>query len=152
MDSQYGQYRAFWPGGPRWPTYTDPSIRVSDAERTEMSDVLSKHYEEGRLDDSEFKTRLDKAMSAKTRGDLSGLLSDLPPLHPEASPRRHGVIRRAWWGFTVLAMVVLGLWVASALTTPHIPWILILVVVAIFWHRGSRRWHGHHHDHRPGTY
>ena len=27
--------------------------------------------------------RLDKAMAAKTRGDLNGLLVDLPPVHPE---------------------------------------------------------------------
>ena len=118
-----------------------------------MSETLSKHYADGRLDDAEFRLRLDKAMSAKTRGDLSGLLSDLPPLHTETAPRRHGVVRRAWWGVSVLAMVFVALLVASAIASPHIPWFLVIVVVAIFWHRGSRRpWHGHHHDHGPVTY
>src|ERR1700722_16122211 len=109
MDSQYGQFRNFWPGGPRWTSSYDPSIRVSDAERTEMSETLSKHYADGRLDDAEFKLRLDKALGAKTRGALSGLLSDHPPLHPEVPRRRHGVMRRAWWGITVVAMVILAL-------------------------------------------
>ncbi len=153
MDPQYGQCRTFWPAGPRWSGNYDPSIRVSDAERTQMSETLSKHYSEGRLDDTEFKSRLDKAMSAKTRGDLSGLLGDLPPLQPESPRHRPGIVRRAWWGFTLLAMVFLALWVASALTTPHIPWILVVVVVAILWHRSSRRFgHHRHHDHHPLTY
>jgi uncharacterized membrane protein len=153
MDSQFGQCRSFFSGGPRWSSQYDPSIRVSDAERTQMSDILSKHYAEGRLDDTEFKSRLDKAMSAKTRGDLSGLLKDLPSLEPEKSRRRPGIARRAWWAFTLLAMVFVGLWVVSAILTPHIPWVLVLVVVAILWHRSGRRFgHHHHDDQRPVTY
>jgi Flp pilus assembly protein TadB len=144
---QFGQGRPFWYGGPRWSSSYDPSIRVSDAERTQMSDTLSKHYAEGRLDDAEFKLRLDKAMGAKTRGDLSGLLADLPPLQAEAPRRRPGIFRSAWWGFTLLAMVFLALWLVSALTTPHIPWVLVIVVLAVVWHRRSGRFGHHHHGH-----
>jgi uncharacterized membrane protein len=152
MDPQFVNSRAFWPGGPRWSGSYDPSIRVSDAERTQMSEILSKHYAEGRLDDSEFKLRLDKAMGAKTRGDLSGLLNDLPPIQPEQARRRPGIVRRAWWGFTVLAMVFLGFWVVSAITTPHIPWVIVLVVLAILWHRRPGRFHHRRHDHYPAAY
>jgi uncharacterized membrane protein len=158
MDSQFGNApfgsgRTFWAGGPRWSGSYDPSIRVSDAERTQMSETLSKHYAEGRLDDAEFRSRLDKAMSAKTRGDLNGLLNDLPPLHPEQQVRRRpGIFRRAWWAFTVLAMLAFGFWVISAITTPHIPWVLVLIVLAILWHKGRGRFRHHHHDHYPVNY
>ncbi len=53
-------------------------MRVSDAERTAIADRLAKHFSEGRLDEAEFNDRLDRAMSAKTMADLTGLLSDLP--------------------------------------------------------------------------
>lgn len=152
MDSQFGNSRTFWPGGPRWSGSYDPSIRVSDAERTQMSETLSKHYAEGRLDDAEFRSRLDKAMGAKTRGDLSGLLNDLPPLQTEQVRRRPGIFKRAWWGVPVLAMVILGFWLVSSIATPHIPWVLVLIVLAILWHKGPRRFRHRHHDHYPANY
>ena len=61
-------------------------LRVSDAERNEVAELLSKHYGDGRLDAAEFQERLDRAMSAKTRADLSGLLADLPRTARDAGP------------------------------------------------------------------
>ena len=58
-------------------------IRCSDAERHEMVDKLSKHFADGRLDQIEFDDRMGRAMAAKSRGDLAGLLDDLPPLAGE---------------------------------------------------------------------
>src|ERR1700680_4413373 len=58
----------------------DPGLRVSDAERAEVADRLSKHYGDGRLDQAEFNVRLDQAMGAKTHSDLSGLFADLPAI------------------------------------------------------------------------
>ena len=55
-----------------------PSMRVSDAERAEVADRLSKHYGDGRLDQAEFNERLDQAMRAKTRQDLDGLSRPSP--------------------------------------------------------------------------
>jgi Domain of unknown function (DUF1707) len=63
--------------GRRHSSYAD--LRVSDAERTEVADLLSQHYGDGRLDQAEFDQRLDQAMHAKTYRDLSGLFDDLPP-------------------------------------------------------------------------
>lgn len=54
-------------------------LRISDAERAEVADLLSTHYGDGRLDQAEFSQRLDQAMRARTYRDLSGLLADLPP-------------------------------------------------------------------------
>lgn len=123
---------------------TDPDLRVSDAERSQMADTLSKHYSEGRLDQAEFDERLQRAMSAKTRGDLAGLLSDLPPLVAPAPEvhrhRRHGF------------MLLLGLvFLAAAIGASdwgwdgqaHFPWLLFAIVLFIFWRRS--RWHWHHH-------
>jgi len=58
--------------------YSDQHIRVSDAERNEVADLLGRHYADGRLDQAEFDERANRTMAAKTRGDLAGLFDDLP--------------------------------------------------------------------------
>jgi hypothetical protein len=58
--------------------YSDQHIRVSDAERNEVAEILGQHYADGRLDQAEFDERVTRTMSAKTRGDLAGLFDDLP--------------------------------------------------------------------------
>lgn len=63
-------------------------LRASDAERSEVADRLSRHFAEGRLDQTEFKNRLDRAMGAVTRGDLDGLFHDLPRLADDPEPTR----------------------------------------------------------------
>jgi hypothetical protein len=57
-------------------SYAD--LRISDAERAEVADMLATHYEDGRLDAAEFHQRLDQAMRARTYKDLNGLFTDLP--------------------------------------------------------------------------
>jgi GntR family transcriptional regulator len=57
--------------------YSDQHLRVSDAERQAVSGRLAEHFAAGRLDQAEFDDRVGRAMSAKTRGDLRGLLADL---------------------------------------------------------------------------
>jgi hypothetical protein len=66
------------------------AMRVSDAERTEVADQLSRHYGEGRLDEGEFSRRLDQVMTATTYGDLSGVLQDLPAPALARQPDRRG--------------------------------------------------------------
>jgi hypothetical protein len=58
--------------------YSDQHIRVSDADRNAVAELLTQHYAEGRLDQAEFDERLGRTMAAKTRGDLAGLFDDLP--------------------------------------------------------------------------
>ena len=53
--------------------YSDQHIRVSDAERNAVADLLGQHYADGRLDQAEFDDRVGRTMAAKTRGDLTGL-------------------------------------------------------------------------------
>jgi hypothetical protein len=58
--------------------YSDQQVRVSDAERNAVAELLGQHYAEGRLDQAEFDERVGRTMAAKTRGDLMGLFDDLP--------------------------------------------------------------------------
>lgn len=56
----------------------DPGLRVSDADRETVVTELGQHFQDGRLDQNEFSERMGAALSAKTEGDLAGLLTDLP--------------------------------------------------------------------------
>jgi hypothetical protein len=121
----------------------DATLRASDDERNAVADKLSRHYAEGRLDETEFKTRLDTAMSATTRGDLHGLFHDLPhlPSEPPPPPSRHRRIA------PVVFLVIIVALLAGA-TLPfypmyHVPWFLFAVVGFFVW----RHYHGHHHHH-----
>jgi hypothetical protein len=134
------------PEAARWMgTSTNNNLRVSDAERNEVADRLSRHFSEGRLDETEFKDRLDAAMSAKTQGDLAGLFDDLPPLGTEPPPppsRRRRLVPFA----LMLAFIV----VVAGSTVPflpffHVPWLLIALVVAFFvWRRSGHHYHDGH--------
>jgi DUF1707 SHOCT-like domain len=138
-----------YPMGRRESQLADASLRASDEERNAVADKLSRHYAEGRLDETEFKSRLDTAMSATTRGDLHGLFHDLPPLpsEPPPPPPRH---RR------ILPFVFLVAFVAivAGATIPffplyHVPWLLLAVVGFVLWRRAVGRagwYHHHHHD------
>jgi hypothetical protein len=53
-------------------------IRVSDAEREAAASELREHFASGRLDQEELDERLSRALTAKTRGDLNALFTDLP--------------------------------------------------------------------------
>ncbi len=136
-----------YPMGRREPQVADASLRASDDERNAVADKLSRHYAEGRLDEAEFKSRLDTAMSATTRGDLHGLFHDLPalPSAPPPPPPRH---RRIMPFVFLVALVAI---VAGA-TIPiyplyHVPWLLLAVVGFVLWRRATGRpgWHHHHH-------
>jgi len=73
-------YTPPWASGAQSRRHGYPGMRVSDAERTAVADLLSKHYSDGRLDQAEFDERLHRAMNAKTQDDFTGLFDDLPDL------------------------------------------------------------------------
>lgn len=130
-------------------------LRIGDAERHEMSEMLSRHFAEGRLDESEFQERVEQAMRAKTRGDLRGLLSDLPPIGSASGAasvpqprfhRRHRIARS-------IVLVTAAVLVIGALLSPMYPrhawWLVAVVAVMLAVNRGPR-WHRHHHHHHGG--
>jgi len=129
--------------------HPNPSLRVSDAERTEVADRLSKHYGDGRLDQAEFNERMEQAMSAKTHGDFAGLFADLPdltdppadarPVKISPPPSRSPMFRILVIVLIIVAAAVIG----QALIHSFFPW-LLLGLVAFLWlrHRESHRHSG----------
>ena len=121
------------------------SMRISDSERTEAADLLSKHYGDGRLDEAEFNQRLDQAMRAKTYGDLSGLFDDLPRTETQAAEeprvptRRHG--HRHPTGLFLMVALVIAAAVAAghALAWFATAWIWLALLGALLFVVESRR-------------
>jgi hypothetical protein len=111
-------------------SHTGPNLRLSDADRAEVADRLAKHYADGRLDEAEFSERVDLAMSAKTKADLTGLFADLPSTVASEAPtrRRHRSLGIVFLVLAVLVAVAIG----QALIRSFIPWLLI-GLVAFLW-------------------
>jgi DUF1707 SHOCT-like domain len=61
-----------------------PGLRASHADRDRVVDALRVAAGEGRLSAEELDTRLERALSARTLGELAGLTADLP-IAPAAS-------------------------------------------------------------------
>ena len=55
-----------------------PALRVSDRERDAVVQRVQTAFADGRLDDTEFDERMRAALTARTRGELDVLLTDLP--------------------------------------------------------------------------
>jgi Flp pilus assembly protein TadB len=121
------------------------SMRISDAERTEAADLLSKHYGDGRLDEAEFNQRLDQAMRARTYADLSGLFDDLPRTETEAAgaprvPARRPGHRHPAGLFLMVALVIAVAVVAGhALAWFATAWIWLALLGAVLFIAESRR-------------
>ena len=135
-----------YPMGRRDPQATDAAMRASDDERNAVADKLSRHYAEGRLDETEFKARLDTAMSATTRGDLHGLFHDLPhlPSEPPPPPPRHRRILP--WVFLVAFLAIVAGASIPFYPLYHVPWLLFAIVGFVLWRRAVG--HHHHHEYR----
>lgn len=129
-------------------------MRVSQAERSEVVDLLCRHYAEGRLDEAELdeaelEERTARAQAAKTRAELSRLLWDLPLLDGSPEPavlparpgRRHGFL---WLAGVCLTVWVLAAWVFGTLDAAahlFVPWpFLIVAVILIARSRRHRCW------------
>lgn len=147
-----------WARGSAGPA--NPQMRISDADRAEVADRLSKHYSDGRLDQAEFNERLDRAMNAKTQADLNGLFADLPATNepdkaakavrqPDQRPRNRRPVQRV---LGLILIAVVAIFAARALMWPFfglfgfaghvlfvpVPWILIAIVAFVCWRIATR--------------
>jgi hypothetical protein len=64
-------------------------IRISDADRDQVTARLREHYAEGRLTQEELDERVSATLNAKTFGDLRPIMGDLPepaPFGPQPGP------------------------------------------------------------------
>ncbi|WP_031939313.1 DUF1707 SHOCT-like domain-containing protein [Prescottella defluvii] len=60
-------------------------LRVSDAEREHVGELLQRAVGQGMLSLGEFTERMDTALAAKTRGELNAVLADLPGMQIDPS-------------------------------------------------------------------
>ncbi len=58
----------------------DDRMRISDADREDVTARLREHFAEGRLTSDELDERITATLSAKTFGDLRSVMADLPEL------------------------------------------------------------------------
>ena len=128
-----------WSSGRR--TSADPDLRVGDEDRNKVAEALSQHYSEGRLDSSELKERLDQAIGAKTRGDLSGLMTDLPPLRTTVSePHRHRRHVAVWAAIIVLVAALAFPWATIHwFWVPRLSWVVFGICCLLVWRAIHRR-------------
>jgi hypothetical protein len=124
-------------------------IRVSDADRADVADRLSKHYGDGRLDQAEFNERMERAMSAKTVGDFAGLFSDLPDAteHHETHPvpAKRSTSRSPMSRLVLLILIIVAAaFIGHALIHSFFPWLLIGVAVFLWLRYSPRRQHHNH--------
>jgi Domain of unknown function (DUF1707)/Domain of unknown function (DUF4333) len=103
------------------------STRASDADRADVCAILDNAYATGELDGEEHRRRCSSAMSAKTRGQLVQMVSDLQARPPVFSQQPAIAVKdnpnRKW---IVAASVGGGLTAAG-----------ILGYVVLTWHSGS---------------
>jgi hypothetical protein len=143
---------SFLAGTRRRGSYSD--LRISDAERTEVADLLATHYGDGRLDQAEFDQRLDQAMRAKTYRDLSGLLADLPPVPSPGGPEGPELPARLHRGRSRHRMLPVALAILVVIVAVHTltfalnpwawavsPWLWIglIAVIAVLVTRSRKR-------------
>ncbi len=95
------------------------AIRVGDAERERTVVALREHAAHGRLDVDELDERVQAAYGARTRGELSALVRDLPALAASAAaPVRRTdpaavAFKRQVTTSVVLVLFLIGIWAAS---------------------------------------
>jgi DUF1707 SHOCT-like domain len=131
------------PGNPPWThgsgsrrraSYT-PHLRVSDAERAQAADHLSRHYADGRLDEAAFNERLDRAMHATTQSELNALFTDLPGTEaPGTAERERGGRTRPLRVLLLVFVIMIAAAAGHALAQSFVPW-LLLGVLALAWLR-----------------
>src|SRR5215207_10923476 len=90
-----------------------PDIRVSDAEREHHADLLREHAAQGRLTVDELDERLDRVYAARTHGELTPIVGDLPaPPRPRA-PRRRISERPELAAFVAVNLMLIVIWAAT---------------------------------------
>ncbi len=98
-------------------------MRAADADRHAVADKLRAALDEGRLDLHEYDERLQQAYAAKTYGELSLLLTDLPDIAPVAPaapvpPRQHVTaqwLMYVWSSWIPAVTITTTIWLVASL-------------------------------------
>ena len=117
----------------------DPSeVLVSDAEREQSVIELRRHLADGRLTVEEFSGRVDAAYSARTRGELARVLSQLPDRRhdPVPSDGHQGpslsVLAARQAGYSALIVLVCSLvWAFTGAGGDYWPrWVILALAIS----------------------
>ena len=144
----------------------DASLRIADSERENALTVLGEHMSAGRLNIDEYGERSAQVSTAKTRGELRTLFSDLPPPHPRFStgapapapaavpvPQQSQQVAGRPPGGATRALVaglvpVAGLIAVALFLFAHLPWVVFLLPAAVMMFGSSVWGNGWRDDHR----
>src|SRR3954451_23060681 len=91
-------------------------LRVSDADRERVSELLRQHFSAGRLSDDELAERIEEAYGARTSAELEALTEDLPSARQRGRRRRSGLetsVRIHATIFLVVNLMLIAIWAAS---------------------------------------
>jgi hypothetical protein len=88
---------------------TGPEFRASDEDRQRVVTALERHTAAGRLTLDEYTDRVDRALAARTHGDLARVTADLPgePAEAPATPAGGAQLGVAFL-VALVALVVVG--------------------------------------------
>jgi uncharacterized protein DUF1707 len=120
-----------------------PGLRASDAERERVAEALRRHHVDGRLDTEELQERLERCYAARTTGELTPLLADLPA---EREAGREPRALSPWPAPPVLAVVLvvlLAFATVGAIAHGHpgpLPFVAVFLLLRFaWWGPGPRR-------------
>ncbi|HEY2438156.1 MAG TPA: DUF1707 domain-containing protein [Solirubrobacteraceae bacterium] len=125
----------------------DPRLLASDADRERIAERLRQGHAEGRLNTDEFQHRLERCLEARTFGELSELVSDLPRQDDPTERRTLGPSRAWRWRLLPLAPILIAVILVFAGTgDEHHGFLLWIPVVFLLWRiswwRRRRSWAG----------
>jgi hypothetical protein len=135
-------------------------MRASDADRDAVLSELSEHFQAGRLTSEEFDDRAGRALAARTWGELTDLLRDLPSTLREpripvaATPSAARPERPGWPGAPapVAGLMAIGIAIAVSVGITHGHWSFLWIILALFIVRLIRHTHAHAHgSYGPGN-
>nr|MDT0660694.1 DUF1707 domain-containing protein [Micromonospora sp. DSM 115978] len=87
-----------------------PDWRASDDDRAQVVHALERHTAAGRLDLDEYADRVDRALAARTHGELAAVVHDLPAEVSGPAPGRAGESAQLATAFLIamVALVIVG--------------------------------------------
>ena len=93
----------------------EPTHRASDAEREHHAELLREHAAQGRLTVDELDERLDRVYAARTLGELTPVVADLPALSPRERParRRARTTRPEVVAYLAVNLMLITIWAAT---------------------------------------
>jgi hypothetical protein len=113
-------------------------IRVADADRERVVELLRDHAAAGRLEPDELEDRIGRAYAARYGSDLQAVLAELPP-EPEPAPRPRPTRPRATPA-PLLPIAIAALVALAAVTSAWwLLWLIWPIVIVLGPRRHYRR-------------